>query len=74
MLFILVLFMALPFFGKKEENKPSEDSDDVSDAGSGKYNEPCGVCGKQPTDKHWAGQYFHKKCFRKMRKMAKGML
>lgn len=66
--------MGLPFLGKKEEKVEEQKEEFDSDDSSGKYNEPCGVCGKTPTDKHWAGQYFHKKCFRKMRKAAKGML
>ncbi|MDD3084142.1 MAG: hypothetical protein PHP82_03905 [Candidatus ainarchaeum sp.] len=53
------------FFRKKEENVEIE---------QGKYNEQCSVCGKSPCDKKWGGQYFHKKCFRKIKKMGKGML
>ncbi len=56
-------------FGKKEEKEVEEDDDSV-----GKYNEPCSVCNKSPTDKKWAGQYFHKKCFRRLKKMGKGMI
>jgi len=58
-------------FGSNEEKKNSEE--EVSES-AGKYNEACALCNKAPTDKHWAGQYFHKKCFRKMKKGAKGML
>lgn len=67
----------IPFLGKKEEKTEEQKSAEMEtdvDSNVGKYNEACGVCGKQPTDKHWAGQYFHKKCFRKMKKMAKGMI
>jgi|GEM_PF-1330004 len=66
-----------PFRGKKEEKKEeqkNQDSDDEKSSLAGRYPEACGVCGKAPTDKHWAGQYFHKKCFRKIKKMAKGMI
>ncbi len=67
--------MDLPFFGKKEnETEKKEEVTVEVDSNIGKYNEPCGVCGKAPTDKKWAGQYFHKKCLRKMKKMAKGMI
>ena len=59
-------------FGKKEEKK--EESEESDDSSVGKYNEQCALCGKAPTDKHWAGQFFHKKCLRKMRKGARGML
>jgi hypothetical protein len=37
-------------------------------------NEPCAVCNLPGTDKKWAGQYWHKKCLRKARGAAKGML
>ena len=40
----------------------------------GKYSEECAVCGAQGTDKKWLGQHFHKKCLRKMKKQAKGMI
>lgn len=53
-------------FGKKEEEQ-----DEVP---QGKYDEQCSVCSKAPTDKKWGGQYFHKKCLRKLKKMGKGML
>ena len=58
-------------FGNNEEKKDSESETDES---AGKYNEPCALCSKAPTDKHWAGQFFHKKCFRKMRKGASKMI
>lgn len=58
-------------FGKKEEKN---DSTEDGDSSAGKYNEQCALCGKAPTNKHFAGQYFHRKCFRRVRKGAKGML
>lgn len=58
-------------FGSKEENETSSEENGSS---AGKYNEPCALCGKSPTDKHFAGQFFHKKCFRRVKKGAKGML
>jgi hypothetical protein len=71
--------MDLNIFKKKEENKVEENkveetSKEEKDSLIGRYNEPCSLCNKAPTDKHWAGQYFHKKCFRKLRKGAKGMI
>jgi len=40
-----------------------------------KYPEQaCALCGKTGTEKKWAGQFWHKKCYRKMRKVGKGML
>jgi hypothetical protein len=56
-------------FGKKEEKEEVVESENI-----GKYNEPCSLCNKAPTDKKWGGQYFHKKCFRRMKKGAKGMI
>ncbi|MDD3159711.1 MAG: hypothetical protein PHQ98_01960 [Candidatus ainarchaeum sp.] len=64
--------MVLNLFGKKEETV--DESNDEDTKPEGKYTEQCSVCGKAPCDKFWGGQYFHKKCFRKMKKMAKGML
>ena len=66
-LFVGLMIMGL--FGNKEINKTEEETQAV-----GKYNEPCGVCGKSPTEKKWGGQFFHKKCFRKLKKMGKGMI
>ena len=59
-------------FGKKEEEKGNSEKE--VDENAGKYNEACALCGKAPTDKHFAGQFFHRRCFRKIRKGAKGML
>ena len=59
-------------FEKKEETKENS-SAEVSES-EGKYPQPCSLCNKGPTDKHWGGQYFHKKCFRRMRKGASKML
>jgi len=58
-------------FGNKEEKKESTESKDEN---IGKYNETCALCGKAPTDKHFAGQYFHRRCFRNVRKGASKML
>ncbi len=37
-------------------------------------NETCALCGATGCEKKWAGQYWHKKCMRTMRKTAKGMV
>jgi len=51
--------------GEKEENS-------FADA---KYpHEKCALCGGMGSEKRWAGQYWHKKCMRQMRKTAKGMI
>jgi len=54
-------------FGKKEE-EPKEEVPE------GKYSETCALCGNPATEKKWAGQFWHKKCMRKAKKAAKGML
>ncbi|MDD4250917.1 MAG: hypothetical protein PHX27_01860 [Candidatus ainarchaeum sp.] len=59
--------------GKKNDSS-SDDNSTLDNELVGKYNEQCSVCGKSPTDKKWGGQYFHKKCLRKIKKMSKGML
>ncbi len=61
--------MDLNIFKKKEETKGQEEEVPV-----GKYEEACSLCGKSPCDKKWGGQFFHKKCFRKIKKGARGML
>ena len=58
--------------GKKEqaEGKEQEESEEEP-----KYeNQACALCGGTGTEKKWAGQYWHKKCYRKMRKAGKGMI
>ncbi|MEK6959046.1 MAG: hypothetical protein AABW59_03320 [archaeon] len=57
----------------ENEDQKNESETDAA-GGEGKYNVPCALCNKAPCDKHWAGQYFHKKCLRKIRKGAKGMI
>ena len=54
-------------FGKKDG--AAQDAAPAEDGG-----DSCSVCGKPGADKSWAGQRFHKKCLRKARKMAKGMV
>lgn len=52
--------------GKKEESPAFTNA---------KYpNETCALCGGKGCEKKWAGQYWHKKCMRTMRKTAKGMI
>ncbi|MEM4262002.1 MAG: hypothetical protein QXI10_03490 [Candidatus Diapherotrites archaeon] len=56
-------------FGRKDAEKVSNDSNAL-----GKYNEPCSLCGALGAEKKWAGKYWHVKCLRKGKKVAKGML
>ncbi|MEK6941585.1 MAG: hypothetical protein AABW85_01900 [archaeon] len=39
-----------------------------------KHAETCALCGKGETDKKWAGQFWHKKCLRTVKKGAGKML
>lgn len=63
--------MDLNIFKKKEDEETKSENEEVPE---GKYEEPCALCGKAPTEKKWGGQFFHKKCFRKIKKGARGML
>jgi len=58
------------FLNKKEEVKKEEKKPEPE----GKFNEACALCGGAGTDKKWAGQYWHKRCLRKSKRMAKGMM
>ena len=49
---------------KEKEKKPEKPQS----------GEICSVCGEPGADRKFAGQWFHKKCLRKMRKSAKGMM
>ena len=62
--------------GKKEEVPvgSKESKSEGAGAGEGKYPNPCSVCGNPGTEKKWAGQYWHVRCLRKSKKMARGML
>ncbi len=59
---------------KKEEGSAAEQQEGSSDSSGGKFSEPCALCGAAGTEKKWAGQYWHKKCMRKSKKIAKGMI
>lgn len=55
------------------EETVSESEDDSEE--SEKYSaETCALCGGTGADRKWAGQYWHKKCFRAARKGAKKMI
>ena len=57
---------------KKVEERKEEQKQEVQ--AEGKYNETCALCGGTGSEKKWAGQYWHKKCMRRARKGAKGMM
>lgn len=59
----------------KKQDKPSEKPIEQEGLVSGgKYDEPCALCGKLGSEKKWMGQFWHKKCVRKSKKFAKGMI
>ncbi|HLC93190.1 MAG TPA: hypothetical protein VJH23_05800 [archaeon] len=58
--------------GKKDDAAKAEPSAPETES-EGKYSESCSVCGGGGTDKKWAGKYWHRKCLRSAKKMAKGM-
>jgi len=59
-------------FRKKEGQEKEEVVEEIPE---GKYpDQECSFCGKLNADKKWMGQYFHKKCLRKLKKGAKKML
>lgn len=64
--------------GKKidKEKKPeSEGLPEIDLDENAKYTEEeCALCGNPYSEKKWAGQYWHKKCYRKARKGAMGMV
>ena len=60
--------------GKKEENAEEKSEKEELEQPVGKYTQECSLCGKPGTEKKWMGQYWHKKCYRSMRKGAKKMI
>ncbi len=59
------------FKAKKEEMEKKKAGESAPE---GKYDEACALCGGGGTEKKWAGQYWHKKCYRRARKVGKGMI
>ena len=53
---------------KKKEESPKEEPPAPEDGPI------CSVCGQPGADRKFAGQWFHKKCLRNMRRQAKGMM
>ena len=56
-----MVFMAWPF--KSEEGVGEEHGEGPE----------CAACGQPGSDKKYGGQWWHKKCLRKLKKQAKGM-
>jgi hypothetical protein len=56
----------------KQEESKLEEKQAVKKA---KYPyETCALCGQPACDMKWAGQYWHKKCLRSVRKAASSMI
>jgi len=68
----------MSFFKKIFKGEPHEEEKQTTSQGieiKPEYaGNICTVCGEPGADKKFAGQWFHKKCLRKARKMAKGMM
>ncbi|MEM0360436.1 MAG: hypothetical protein QXK06_03840 [Candidatus Diapherotrites archaeon] len=61
--------------GEKIKEFVTGEKEDTSKAKKAKYPfETCALCNQPGCEKKWAGQYWHKKCMRQMRKTAKGMV
>ena len=64
--------------GKKESESVKSNESDLDslgdDSSTQKFDMPCALCGQSATEVKWAGQYWHKKCKRKSKKMVKGMV
>ena len=62
-------------FGGKIKEFVTGEKEGAGGAAVAKYpGETCALCGQPNCEKKWAGQYWHKKCMRQMRKTAKGMI
>ena len=73
----MVLLQKLnPFRDEEADEKDAEGLPPMGAApSSGSVTGPeCAVCNKPGADKKFGGQYFHRRCLRKMRKQAKGMI
>jgi hypothetical protein len=66
--------MAFNLFKKKEENKENKKQNQIDLVNSKYPNEICALCNQKGCDKKWGGQYWHKKCLRSAKGMAKGMI
>ncbi len=56
--------------GEKQESSEARESANPE----AKFDKPCSYCGKQPTEVQWMGQYWHKACRRKAKKMVGKMM
>ena len=63
--------------GKKEEKAEEKKPEKKKPEGiplTGKYAEECALCGNPGTDKKWMGQYWHRKCLKKVKRGASKMV
>lgn len=58
------------FLKKKDTEEKEEEQTQLTEADGPE----CSLCNQPGADKKYGGMYWHKKCLRKSRKMAKGMV
>jgi len=68
-----------PFSSESEEEKQQKQEEEKIVAEQKELYDPekgpeCSMCGQPGADKRFGGMYFHKRCLRKTRKQAKGMI
>jgi len=59
---------------KKKEKKETKKEYQIDLVNSKYPDETCALCSQKGCDKKWGGQYWHKKCLRSTKGMAKGMI
>ncbi len=66
-----MLFFTWPWQKEEEEEETKEEEKQEPEEEEGPI---CALCGEPGADKKFGGKNFHKKCLRKARKQAKGMM
>lgn len=60
---------------EKKEKERVEEEKKIAAMDNARYpGEECALCQQPGCEMKWMGQYWHKKCLRNARKMAKGMM
>lgn len=58
----------------KKKEKPETKTKQIDLVNSKYPEEICAVCNQKGCDKKWGGQYWHKKCLRSAKGIAKNMI
>jgi hypothetical protein len=66
--------MVFNLFKKKTTDEKKEDKSIINLADAKYPEETCALCNQKGCDKKWGGQYWHKKCLRNTKSIAKGMI